>query len=144
MWGSCIFNASEHCVSRDASVRKRNLCMWRIYVMILVSWIKTFTFVRGVIILNHSHSLDLGCPSSIPICGRVPYYALYQSSFCWGISIPSTYALLQFQALHRGWVPLVKMARSENLSTYSIVTLMLSEVDVGRGSTLFKKLSLDA
>ena len=33
--------------------------------------------------------------------------------------------------------------RSENLSSH-IVTLILSEVDVGRGSTLIKKLSLDA
>ena len=29
---------------------------------------------------SHSHSLDLGCPSSIPICGGVPCTALCQSS----------------------------------------------------------------
>ena len=33
--------------------------------------------------------------------------------------------------------------RSDNLSSH-IVTLILSEVDVGRGSTLYRKLSLDA
>ena len=31
---------------------------------------------------SHSHSLDHGCPSSIPICGGVPCSALCQSSAC--------------------------------------------------------------
>ena len=58
--------------------------------------------LHGMGFQNHNHSLDLGCPSCIPIRGEVPCSALCQSSVCWGISVPSTYALLQLEALHRG------------------------------------------
>ena len=48
--GYLRINVSVHHVSRDASVRKRNLTRDERDAMILVSWIETFIFIRVVII----------------------------------------------------------------------------------------------
>ena len=48
--GSCLVNAREHLVSRDASYANEIYARDECHAMIFDSWIETFIFTRGVII----------------------------------------------------------------------------------------------